>query len=139
MMGLPPPVTKDPLRAASMEAAISEHEAIFSQPNEPSNYDKLCHIRNVFDNQAATVTMRFPYEDIFKSNDVTLYQAASFIADLRCQYIAALIRDSLIDEYSGWLYYLRNRTWYLRMREQMRLCMAIMDGYGSDAFEACKN
>lgn len=122
----PPSLTLDPAKASMLEAMVSENVSIFSQNDEPSNADKFEHIKNVFDNQKMTITMRFPYDDVFEQSDITLYQAAAFLADLRCQYITELLRAEIIDERNGYLFYIRNRVWYVRMREQFRICLLAM-------------
>jgi len=121
LLGVPPEMTEDAQRAATIAHAIVENESVFSRQGEPSNAHKMMHIRSVFNSNEATIHQPCELSHIFTGNLPGMQQAAAFLADLRCQYIKKLLEENIINPMVGNLWLWRNRVWYVRLREQMSM------------------
>lgn len=121
MLTVAPATTANAPKAQAIAQSIIESDASFSNIGEPCNSDKMRHFRNIFGLPNADLQTLVPLKDAWNEGTPPQQQAASFISDLRCQYIFKLIEEGLLPAEDGWLLYLRNRIWHVRLREQMRL------------------
>jgi hypothetical protein len=101
--------------------AIANDKNLYSDPEmNVSNFDKWSHVKKVFNAEPdITIFAAIRYEVVYEMDDPVKSEAASYVADIRAQYLAKKLEKCFTPE--AHLLYLRNVQWMVKLREQSRL------------------
>jgi hypothetical protein len=100
---------------------ICNDDKIFSDQSGLSNKDKWDYVQQVFNcDGQCNLFSAISFENIYQEDDVTRACAASYIADLRVQYLRAVLIKKPVD-LTTHMFYVRNKQWWAKLRERVNL------------------
>ncbi len=105
---------------AQLARELIANRSVISDETGLNNYQKMEFIREVFGSTDATIFSEIAYEQIYIDDTARTCEAASFVAELRTQYLAKMLDEKPADARSHYLY-LVNRQWCVRLRERSRM------------------
>lgn len=104
----------------SEAVAITADAKMVTDSSGVNNVDKWNFVLATFSAQEISLFSRIDYRDVYRTDNPRLCIAASYMADMRCQYFDKKLAknpDSLTDH----IFYVRNRYWQARLRERNNL------------------
>jgi len=103
-----------------LAALICEDEKTISDGAGYHNKHKWERVKEVFKADKATIFSDINYQDWFHKDDPRTCEAASFMADLRVQWLTKMLEDYPAS-FGLHNFYLVNQQWYVRLRERARM------------------
>lgn len=114
---MPPEATDDDLKVCKR---ICRDKNKFSDASGMSNFDKWENVQYVFDNTNCNLFSIISFETIYHNDEPTACNAASFMADLRTQFLEEQMRTEGDDIHLHALWMI-NKQWYVKLRERANL------------------
>lgn len=111
-----------------LAARVINDDTCFSDNAALSNKDKWGYVITTFECKDCTLFSGIDYEELYIADDPEAIEAACFVADLRSQFLTACL-DADPDDGLAHFYYVKNRQWYVRLRE--RVLLEVVDTKGT--------
>lgn len=123
---MPPEATEEDLIVC---ARICDDPIFVSDATGLTNFDKWNHTKRVFDATNANLFSIISFEAIYANDEVVACEAASFMADLRVQFFEHYLATEK-DDLNLHMLWLRNKQWYVKLRERANLRHVTKSLYG---------
>lgn len=113
---MPATASEDEMRLAN---EICARESV-SDATKRTNAQKWTHVQEVYRNYECNLFSAIDYDSILKRDSLVECEAASFVAELRSQFLEEVLRTDATNS-GAHILYLINRIWYVRLRERVDL------------------
>ncbi|MFM7012591.1 MAG: hypothetical protein ACKO0Z_25210 [Betaproteobacteria bacterium] len=116
---MPSTATEDEINLAR---AVCARETV-SDSSKLTNSQKWAHVQEVYRKYDSSLYSGIDYEATYTRDNLVECEAASFVADLRAQFLEEILKQEPLNP-GAHVLFLLNKTWHVRFRERVELALS---------------